>query len=67
MTCTARNEKHQNTDGTGAPHNRAAEQSRPADARADTDALTHALRQSFQATVEEAVPDSLMDLIAKLK
>lgn len=34
---------------------------------ADTDALTEALRQSFQATVEEAVPDSLMDLINKLK
>jgi Anti-sigma factor NepR len=34
---------------------------------ADTDALTQALRQSFQATVEEAVPDSLMDLINKLK
>lgn len=33
----------------------------------DTDALTQALRQSFQATVEEAVPDSLMDLINKLK
>ncbi len=34
---------------------------------ADSDALTQALRQSFQATVEEAVPDSLMDLINKLK
>jgi Anti-sigma factor NepR len=34
---------------------------------ADSDALTEALRQSFQATVEEAVPDSLMDLINQLK
>lgn len=39
----------------------------PDDKVADTDALTHALRQSFQATVDEGVPDSLMDLIAKLK
>lgn len=47
------------------------EQNAAADARGndgiDTDALTRALRQSFQATVEEAVPDSLMDLINKLK
>ncbi len=36
-------------------------------AQADADALTKALRQSFQATLDETVPDSLMDLINKLK
>lgn len=33
----------------------------------ESDALTRALRQSFQATVDEDIPDSLMDLISKLK
>ena len=35
--------------------------------RANADHLTSALQQSFQATVDEAVPDSLMDLLNQLK
>ena len=31
------------------------------------DMLTEALRRNFQDTVEEGIPDSLMDLINKLK
>lgn len=31
------------------------------------DMLTEALRRNFQDTVEEGIPDSLMDLIKKLK
>lgn len=33
----------------------------------DKDMLTEALRRNFQDTVEEGIPDSLMDLINKLK
>lgn len=44
-----------------------ASDAKRAEANGNNDALTRALQQSFQATVDEGVPDTLMDLINKLK
>ncbi len=55
MKCNAHSPSGQNDGDTTAA------------VKADADAITRALQQSFQATVEESVPDSLMDLINQLK